>query len=134
MSLTGYDYQEFAKNAKRVMVDIDEFELKKLNVAGLSLARKTAHAKLFLSDFLKKTEGMVWEPRTRWLERCTGWKRKYPVVLPEYVEDRQGINTYYFTGRLSEQLALNDTIVVDTSSVLPCGISKRLRSRWWSAS
>ena len=115
MSLTGYDYQEFAKNAKRVMVDIDEFELKKPNVAGLSLAIN-CDAKLFLSDFLKKTEGMVWEPRTRWLERCTGWKRKYPVVLPEYVEDKQGINTYYFTGRLSEQLALNDTIVVDTSS------------------
>ncbi len=115
MSLTGYDYQGFAKNAKRVMVDIDEFELKKPNVAGFDLAIN-CDARLFLEEFLKEAGRIRWELRTGWLERCISWKRKYPVVLPEYAEDSKGINTYYFTEMLSKQLAGDDTLVVDTSS------------------
>jgi len=115
MSLTGYDYQEFAKNAKRVMVDIDEYELKKPSIAGFELLINS-DAKLFLDEFLKETGKMHWTPRNWWLERCAGWKARYPVVLPDYSEDSGGINTYYFTDRLSKQLAENDTLVVDTSS------------------
>jgi len=115
MSLTGYNYWEFAKNAKKVMIDIDEYELKKPSIANFDL-RINADAKLFLEGLLKQSGGMETNRTDSWIIRCRSWRERYPAVLPEYGDDGQGINSYYFTSRLSEQLGKNDSLVVDTSS------------------
>ncbi|MFA6489910.1 MAG: thiamine pyrophosphate-binding protein [Candidatus Micrarchaeia archaeon] len=115
MSLTGYGYAEFAANAKRVMVDVDSYEMNKPSVASFDL-KINSDASVFLRRLADETGKAGWQPREKWLEKCTGWKQRYPVVLPEYSRDDNGINSYYFTERLSMQLSQDDTIVVDTSS------------------
>ena len=37
-----------------------------------------------------------------WLHRCQGWKLKYPVVLPEYKECKDAVNSFYFVQVLSD--------------------------------
>lgn len=47
----------------------------------------------------------------KWLERCQEWKRKYPVCLPEYEDEQEGINSYHFIDRLSD-IAPDDAVIV----------------------
>ncbi|MBM3229533.1 thiamine pyrophosphate-binding protein [Candidatus Parvarchaeota archaeon] len=115
MSLTGYGFRDFAKNAKKIYVDVDEFELAKpsMDSGGLKIRSDAA---IFLEGLLRQAKNMPWPAREKWLAKCAGWKRDYPTVLEEYMDDGKGINSYLFTKRLSDQMGKDDTIVVDTSS------------------
>jgi len=55
MSLTGYDYWEFAKNAKKIMVDIDKFELEKPSTVKFDM-HVNAECSVFLRELLKASE------------------------------------------------------------------------------
>ena len=48
-----------------------------------------------------------------WLERCQDWKKRYPVVLDEYKDEKGSVNSYYFIDVLSELCNEKDTIVTD---------------------
>ncbi|SVD84303.1 uncharacterized protein METZ01_LOCUS437157, partial [marine metagenome] len=96
LAQTGYNAKDYARNAKIVMVDIDQSELDK-DTVDLHLKIQT-DAKLFLEEMssqLSQTEldHQQWSP---WVAKCQEWKKKYPVVLPEYKEPTGSINSYYF--------------------------------------
>lgn len=103
----GYNYASFAKSAKKVVVDIDINELnKKTVVPDLAI---NANAKDFIEELKNHaTELVEIKP---WLEKCRGWKEKYPVVSPEYKEEKNFVNSYYFTDRLSKKLEENEIIM-----------------------
>jgi acetolactate synthase-1/2/3 large subunit len=52
----------------------------------------------------------------KWLEKCVGWKKKYPVCLPEYQDTKGVINIYSFVDRLSELSAPGDVFIADAGS------------------
>jgi acetolactate synthase-1/2/3 large subunit len=45
-----------------------------------------------------------------------GWKKKYPVCLPEYQDTKDAINIYSFVDRLSELSAPGDFFIADAGS------------------
>ena len=53
--------------------------------------------------------------RSAWLSRCREWKKKYPVILPEYLEPAKYVNTYALIEALSELLSADDLIVPGSS-------------------
>jgi len=113
LAQTGYNAKDYARNAKIVMVDIDQSELDK-DTVDLHLKIQT-DAKLFLEEMssqLSQTEldNQQWSP---WVAKCQEWKKKYPVVLPEYKEQTGSINSYYFVDVLSEILTPDDVVVTD---------------------
>ena len=113
LAQTGYNADDYARNAKVVMVDIDQAELDK-NTVDLHLKIQT-DAKLFLAELsrqLSQTElnSEQWSP---WLTQCQQWQRKYPVVLPEYQEQTGSVNSYHFVDILSDVLTSNDVVVTD---------------------
>lgn len=113
VSTIGYYPQRFAQNAKKIMVDIDKKELEKEDVpVDIKLQMDV---KAFLSALLQQ-DGWKVQPHEKWLAHCMENKEKYPAVLPEY-EDEDGINSYYFTRKLSEAAPEGVSIVVDTGSV-----------------
>ncbi|QER42858.1 thiamine pyrophosphate-binding protein [Thermodesulfobacterium sp. TA1] len=112
LSQVGYNYKWFAKNAKKVIVDIDEKEIQKLEGVDLPIV---ADAKDFLKEFLKQIDKVEKVNRSPWLERCKYWKDKYPVILPEYLEDSPYVNTYAFIDVLSNLLNEDDIIVPGSS-------------------
>lgn len=103
----GYNYQAFAHNAKRVVVDIDQAELNKKTVTpDLPI---NADVKVFFSELsLQATSPANIKP---WLERTAFWKKKYPVLLPEYKEEKDHVNSYVFTDKLSEMLREDEIIL-----------------------
>lgn len=113
IGLTGYDYQFFAQNATVVQVDMDQSELDK-DTVHLDYKIK-ADAGLFLSAL----DGKLGDYRFgghSWLSRIATWRRKYPVVLPEYKDETEGVNSYLFMDKLSASSAADDVFLCDTGS------------------
>ena len=112
-SLVGHSPKMFGKNAYIFAVDIDQKELDK---PGPNVTYK---AKLDCRDFLIKMQEELSEHKLpmyeEWVQTCNEWKRKYPVVLEEYKEQKP-VNSYYFVDRLSKMASEAAAILVDTGS------------------
>lgn len=113
VSLTGYNVKDFGRNAEKIVVDIDQKELEKpdLNIVLPVLA----DAKEFLTELASYANSQPEIERPEWLATCQNWRKKYPVVLPSY-KDEKPVNSYYFTDRLSELAPQGANILVDTGS------------------
>ncbi len=113
VSLTGYNVKDFGRNAEKIIVDIDQKELEKpdLNIVLPVLA----DAKDFLTELANYAAGKPEIERPEWVEVCQNWRKKYPVVLSSY-KDEKPVNSYYFTDRLSELTPEGANILVDTGS------------------
>jgi acetolactate synthase-1/2/3 large subunit len=112
-SVTGFDQSKFARAAKKIVVDIDGGELRKLKMTVN--VQVCADAKAFIQELLKNKSIIQPVDRTAWLFRCNEWKAKYPVILPEYWEQKKNINVYVFTSVLSDELT-NDDLLIPGSS------------------
>ena len=113
IGLIGHDYQDFAPNAKKIMVDIDEKELTKPSVSPDIPIR--ANAKDLIEALDTELDDFKFN-NSEWLDKTKAWKRKYPVDLPEYKNEREGINSYHFINVLSEKSSNDDVFLLDTGS------------------
>jgi acetolactate synthase-1/2/3 large subunit len=110
LTQTGYNSKDFARNARRVMVDIDPAEL---NKRTLDLHVKIcADAKAFLTELNRQLRGLRLETDD-WVRQCQAWRARYPVVLPEYYQQQGSINSYVFIDVLSALLTSDDAVVTD---------------------
>lgn len=110
----GHSYANFARGAKKVIVDIDEAEIKKIDTK--IDVPVVSDAKEFLVEFINKIDMVKPKDRSAWLSRCKEWKMKYPVILPEYLEPAEYVNTYALIDALSDLLSSEDVIVPGSSS------------------
>ena len=55
-----------------------------------------------------------------WLAQCQDWKQRYPVVLPEYAELPEKVNSYHFIDQLSDALPSDAIIVTDMGTSFTC--------------
>ena len=110
--MTGYNHFDFAKNAFKAAVDIDERELHKPTLS-LDLP---IHGDL--CEFLDKMNARDYEPvkeHEKWVSWCRNVLEKYPSVR----EDQHGdglINPYVFTDRLFDKLDKDDRIICGNGS------------------
>lgn len=118
VSLTGYNVKDFGRNAEIILVDIDEKELKKPDLRVVMPVK--ADAKAFLAALASEANAKGGIERTGWLSIAKGWRKKYPVVLPEY-KNQQPVNSYYFVDRLSALAPEGANILTDTSSCFHVG-------------
>ncbi len=112
-SITGYAPEKFARAAHKVMVDIDRAEIAKLG--RVVDAPICADATSFLRQLLKRSDTIGRKDRSQWLARCTEWKKKYPVVLPEHRTAQGLVSTYRLSEVLSEELSAEDYVVAGSS-------------------
>jgi len=115
----GYNYSTFARNAKKIMVDIDEVELTKPSIKP-DLPIK-ADAKEFIVSMISQLEKeLIALPVGDWLQKCSNWKRKYPVALPEYKGNKEGVNSFYFVDLISRKLDNKAVVVTDMGTSFTC--------------
>lgn len=111
VNLIGHEYALFARHAKKIIVDIDEIEHRKKTIKIDKFYKHNAFdfiEKLF--SFAKKEHYLCSQ---EWAIKCSQWKNKYPVVLPEYKKEKP-VNTYYFIDQLSNLLNPKDVIIIDS--------------------
>jgi acetolactate synthase-1/2/3 large subunit len=110
--LTGYSHYRFARAAKKVMVDIDKNELRKMETSiAVSICTDARH---FIQEFLRQGNRIIRRERTDWMAHCHEWKTKYPIVLPEYRAQKL-VSTYVLADVLSNELQGDDVIVSGSS-------------------
>jgi len=113
IGLVSYQYENFAQHAKKIIIDIDEKELTKPSVIPDIAIR--ADAKEFLIELNRELYDFQFGNK-KWIDQTQLWKNKYPVDLPEYEYEKQGINSYHFYRVLSEKAPDNALFLVDTGS------------------
>ena len=123
----GYNYKEWAKNAKVIMIDIDKEEFKKHTIH----IDKKIHtdAKVFLEDLIKKLDNdykdsviTLKNQHKEWINICNDWKEKYKVVgIDKYNKKKDFVNVYAFVDYLSKSLPENSMTVVSNGACCVVG-------------
>ncbi|OQX21093.1 MAG: hypothetical protein BWK75_03935 [Candidatus Altiarchaeales archaeon A3] len=114
VSVVGHEYKLFAREAKVIVIDIDPEEHKKKTIKINKFIN--SDAKKFIEKLLEKCESEKFEFSDNWLNKCRGWKNKYPVCLPEYKNLREGINFYYFVEMLNNKIKPYIPVISDAGS------------------
>lgn len=110
---TGYNFDGFARGATKVMVDIDNAELHKINVRpDIPIC---ADAKEFMSLLIKHKDKIEYKSREEWLAYGNRLKEKYPIVRPEYWEQKEKVNTYCLLETISKYMTEEDIYVSGSS-------------------
>jgi acetolactate synthase-1/2/3 large subunit len=118
----GYDINEFAREAKIAMVDIDPTELSKfgtkINIPILS------DAGIFIEQLLQNP--IKYDQNKSWIAKCKEYKNRFPVVGPEHADmkDELGtsfINSYSFMQKLEEYFTEDQIVVTDMGTALLSG-------------
>lgn len=117
ISVVGYEYEQFARAAKKVVIDIDlTSHLKKTIQIDRMIE---SDAKYALQELLKGLRIKQFESQsTEWLAKCVFWKKKYPVCLPEYKDTVGAINLYSFMDRISALATEGDVFIGDAGSAI----------------
>jgi len=111
----GSNPKLFAKNAKKIQVDIDTYELKEENGVNTHL-KINEDLKLFipkLKKYLKKLD-----IDKDWYTKINNWKKKYPIIKKDYLKEKNFTNPYIFFRKLSDICKKNYIIVNDASANL----------------
>lgn len=107
-TLTGLNFKAYAREAKKVMVDIDPVELAYETVT-IDLPIH-ADAKAFINGLLEQPVRLAdlgW-----WRERCAKYKL-YNAVPASWRDQKTWVNPYVFLDVLSDELDHDDVIAVD---------------------
>lgn len=110
---TGYNHQNFARSAKKIMVDIDPAEIGKMKTR-IDIPIVT-DSKSFLQELLRHTDKFSKTDYSGWLARCKVWQASYPVVLPEYWIEKGSVNHYVLIDVLSEEMSFDDLLIPGSS-------------------
>ena len=111
--ITGYSPANFARGAKKVMVDVDPAELAKM---GDSVSLKIeADAGEFLREMLRQKDSIVRRDRNDWFRQIADWDKRYPLVLDEYRKPEGPVSIYHLSEVLAEEIAADDYIVSGSS-------------------
>jgi acetolactate synthase-1/2/3 large subunit len=111
----GYDFSQLARDAKIIIVDIDENEINK-------------YKDYFSQTYLQSCDVFIdsmndfdaLEPNHDWLAYCNNNKKKFDLVEDKLSSD-QYVNSYQFIDKLSDSLADNHIIVTDMGTALLSG-------------
>ncbi len=112
--ITGYSHENFARAARKVVVDIDPAELAKLKMP-FDL-RICADARAFLAELVRQRDRIRPQAsRASWLAKCKEWLARYPILTPEFLAQEESVSTYVLADTLSEVLGPDDYIVSGSS-------------------
>lgn len=111
LAQTGYNAKDYARNAYKVMIDIDQAELSK-DTVSIDLPIQ-ADAREFLRALCDAAKGAAFPDWSEWLGRCKAWQAQYPPVTEDQRTQAKYVNSYHLIERLSNVCTEGDVIVTD---------------------
>ncbi len=113
----SYNWENFAKDAYKIMVDIDPAELMK---PTLKIDMPVfADAKDVIEKLNNSKEKL--ESHSKWAAWAHNINLKYPACLPEMKKEESPVNPYAFIDSLFENLADDDAVVCSNGSACVVG-------------
>lgn len=107
LRMLSFNWEIFAREAKKIMVDIDVNELnKKTFVPDIKIK---ADVKDFIMLLLNSLNDKL--DISAWLEYCNKIKSKYPLITEKQKKRIDYVSSYYFPILLSEKLQKNSILV-----------------------
>ena len=98
----SYNWGSFAREAYKIVVDVDKYELEKPTLT-IDLP---IHSDLrdFITQMIEGLNGECLQEKSKWVSWCRERRERYPVVLKEYWDLKERVNPYCFMKVLSEHL------------------------------
>lgn len=112
--IISYNKLDFAKNAYKIMVDIDENELKKPTIKidlPIHANVKDVLKSINESDYLADNDA-----HKRWLEWCRKIDARYPAVRPDFYSASEYMNPYAFMAEAFKAFEEDEKIVCGNGS------------------
>ena len=116
----SYKWHNFAKNAYKIAINVDENELIKPTI------KIDYPINLSINNFLKginqskniSNHGLT----TEWYKWCVNINKKYPVVLDKHFTPNQPLSVYAFIKSLSDIIQEKDTVVLANGAACVVGL------------
>jgi len=116
----SYAWKNFAKNAYKIGVDVDKYELIKPTIK----IDYPIHSDI--GSFLKSMNGSkfssIHHSETKWHKWCSEINNKYPVVWDEHVKEVSPTSVYSFIKTLSDRLQPDDVVVLANGAACVVGL------------
>ncbi len=112
-AITGYAPDKLAREAHKVVVDIDAAELGKLHPHIEQPVH--ADARAFLTELLRQREAIRPRDRSGWDARCANWKTRYPVVTEEHRDPTTQVSIYHLAEVIGTETDAKDQLVSGSS-------------------
>ena len=113
----GSKASTFAREAKKIVVDIDESELKKYAEYGMKIDLPINSNITDFYNIILTKDIQTWDI-SDWTEKIRKWKEKYPICPEEHFELKDYINPYIFMAMLSNESREGDIIITDAGGNL----------------
>ena len=111
---TGYNIDNFTPDAKIIMINNDDNELKKYNY-DLTI---NSDCGLVIQQLLNIDLDLN---INQWHQQCISYKNQFPLIEEQHILDNAHYdNSYVFINNLSKHLNDNDVIVIGQGTPLPC--------------
>jgi len=111
---TGFNQSLFARDAKKVIIDIDPAELKKFDKFKVDCPICAD-----VGDLIRELENIsvpITEKKD-WLNQCDLWRDTYTTVLPEHYRKKDYASLYALVEVISNALTKDDLIVPGSSGM-----------------
>ena len=114
----GTKPETFARNARKIVVDIDQGEINKYKDIGLKIDISVlSPADLFIDSMLLNNKYIIKE-NLIWREKIKEWKNRYPICTKSHIEQKKYVNPYAFFNVLEKYIPNNSVVVTDCGSNL----------------
>ena len=110
---TAYNHAAFARAAAKIIVDVDPAEIAKLQMK--IDVPVCGDAGVFIKTLLSERDRIAPKNRDAWWAKCREWKTRFPVLLPEYWNDTQGVSNYVLIEVISDEMRAGDLLVPGSS-------------------
>ena len=112
----GFNFEQFAPNARRMVIDVDENELKKptlrIDVPVCADIRTVIH------DLQTVSFDLDLENKQEWLAYCRELRERYPIYQEKFnAPHEHQVNPYYFAQHLKKYIADDGVIVLGNSTI-----------------
>lgn len=112
-SITSYDRANWATKAKKVIVEIEENEIRKLQISvDVPIV---CDVKDFISELMQQKERIELKDISAWKEKISEWQKKYPIITDKHYEDTNGLSTYAVVAEVCKRLD-KDAVIVPSSA------------------
>jgi acetolactate synthase-1/2/3 large subunit len=114
VATTGYELEDFAPHAEKVVIDVDRNVLdKNKSISNLQLL---CDVKVFL-DYMERFKPANNTDLAQWISQLQTWKNKFSVIKEPHQSKGNEINTYHLVDILSNQLKEDDILITDAGSL-----------------